>query len=331
MSEYQYYEFLAIDRPLTVEETAVLREMSSRARITPVSFINEYNWGDFKGNPDKLMQRFFDAHVYVANWMTAIFMVRVPIEALSKKTVEAMAVRYILDFKATKTHWVITWYLEESQNYDRFGMEDGRGWMVRLAPVRDELLRGDIRSLYIGWLAAVAGEKMDDAEMEPLVVNGLGNLTAAQQALSEFLEVGPELLAGAGIGSPAVQDEVFSQKEMDEWIDRLSREDMTAVLKQLLAGKGHQAERSIKNRFVSWRRGVQIDQTATSRRTVGELLQNAEKARLILQEKQKRDRKRQEIKRRKERKAYLKNLSNDFSNAWESVRETRRTRIGAGL
>ena len=21
-----------------------------------------YNWGDFKGNPDKLMERFFDAH-----------------------------------------------------------------------------------------------------------------------------------------------------------------------------------------------------------------------------------------------------------------------------
>lgn len=37
-----------------------------------MSFTNEYNWGDFKGNPDKLMQRYFDAHVYVANWMTAV-------------------------------------------------------------------------------------------------------------------------------------------------------------------------------------------------------------------------------------------------------------------
>ena len=149
MSEYQYYEFLAIDRPLTSEETSALRSLSTRAHITPVSFTNEYNWGDFKGNPAGLMRRFFDAHVYVANWMTAIFMVRVPIEALSEKTAKAMAVRYILDFKATKTHWVITWSLNESENYDRFGMEDGRGWMARLAPVRDELLRGDIRSLYI--------------------------------------------------------------------------------------------------------------------------------------------------------------------------------------
>jgi hypothetical protein len=97
MSEYQYYEFLAIDRPLTSEEMANLRALSTRANITPVSFTNEYNWGDFKGNPDKLMERFFDAHVYVANWMTAILKVRLPIDALAKETVEAMAVSFIND------------------------------------------------------------------------------------------------------------------------------------------------------------------------------------------------------------------------------------------
>jgi hypothetical protein len=73
MSEYQYYEFLAIDRPLTKDEMADLRGISSRAYITPVSFTNEYPWGDLKANPEDLMKRFFDAHVYVANWMTAIF------------------------------------------------------------------------------------------------------------------------------------------------------------------------------------------------------------------------------------------------------------------
>ena len=33
MSEYQYYEFQAIDRPLTVEEMQILRGYSTRARI----------------------------------------------------------------------------------------------------------------------------------------------------------------------------------------------------------------------------------------------------------------------------------------------------------
>jgi len=122
MSEYQYYEFLAVDRPLTENQVGELRALSSRATITPVSFTNEYNWGGFKGDPEKLMQRYFDAHVYVANWMTAIFMLRLPIEALPEEMVKAMAVPYTLDIKAVKTHWIITWRLEESENYDRFGV-----------------------------------------------------------------------------------------------------------------------------------------------------------------------------------------------------------------
>jgi hypothetical protein len=63
MSEYQYYEFLAIDRPLTANELDELRALSTRATITPVSFTNEYNWGDFKGNPDKLMQHLVKAGI----------------------------------------------------------------------------------------------------------------------------------------------------------------------------------------------------------------------------------------------------------------------------
>ena len=330
MSEYQYYEFLAIDRPLKENEMAELRALSTRATITPVSFTNEYNWGDLKGDPDKLMQRYFDAHVYVANWMTAIFMVRLPTEALTQETAKAMAAPYILDIKAAKTHWIITWSLEESENHDRFGMEDGRGWMARLAPVRDELLRGDLRSLYIGWLPAVVGEMMDDDEMEPLCVSGLGNLTASQQALAEFLEVDPDLLAGAGMGSPSAPKAEISPQEMDTWIDALPREEINSILKQLLEGKGQQAERSVRKQFAAWRRGLQTGNTDASRRTVGELRQNAEKAQQIRLEKQKRDRKQLEIKRREKRKAYLKNLSSDFPKAWASVKEPVERGSGRG-
>jgi len=297
MSEYKYYEFIAIDRPMTEDEMAELRALSTRADITPVSFTNEYNWGNFKGNPDKLMQRYFDAHVYVANWMTAIFALRLPIEVLPKETAKAMAVRYNLDFRATKTHWVITWTLEESENYGRFAMEDGRGWMARLAPLRDELL------------PAVTGEMMDNDEVEPISICGLGSLTAAQQALAEFLEVDLDLLAGAGMGNPAAQSEELSEKDMDRWIDALPRNEVKVVLKQLMEGKGQLAERSIKNQFAAWRRSLQTDKTDATPRTVGELWQNAAKARKIRMEKQKRDRKRLETMRRKEREAYLKNLS----------------------
>jgi hypothetical protein len=49
MSEYQYYEFQAIDRPLTEREIAELRAYSTRVQITSASFINDYSWGLSRG------------------------------------------------------------------------------------------------------------------------------------------------------------------------------------------------------------------------------------------------------------------------------------------
>ena len=42
MSEYQYYEFQAIDRPLGEADRAELQTLSSRARVTSTSFTNHY-------------------------------------------------------------------------------------------------------------------------------------------------------------------------------------------------------------------------------------------------------------------------------------------------
>ena len=63
MSEYQCYEFVALDRPLTAKQMAELRAVSTRAEISPTRFWNEYQWGDLKAHPAKLMERYFDAHL----------------------------------------------------------------------------------------------------------------------------------------------------------------------------------------------------------------------------------------------------------------------------
>jgi hypothetical protein len=57
MSEYQYYEFLAVDRPLDDRQQAEVRSLSTPASITATSFVNEYHWGDFRGDPSQMIQR----------------------------------------------------------------------------------------------------------------------------------------------------------------------------------------------------------------------------------------------------------------------------------
>ena len=57
VSEYQYYEFLAIDRPLTAKQIDEVGRWSTRAKITSTSFVNEYHFGDFRGSPELLVRR----------------------------------------------------------------------------------------------------------------------------------------------------------------------------------------------------------------------------------------------------------------------------------
>ena len=65
LDEYQYYEFQAIDRPLDEADRKALGKLSTRARITRTSLTVHYDWGDFKGDPNELMRRWFGLHVYV--------------------------------------------------------------------------------------------------------------------------------------------------------------------------------------------------------------------------------------------------------------------------
>ena len=61
MSEYQYYEFQAIDQPLTDRQMHELRAISSRATISRTRFSNYYTFGDLKANPRDVLVRYFDA------------------------------------------------------------------------------------------------------------------------------------------------------------------------------------------------------------------------------------------------------------------------------
>ena len=85
MSEYQYYEFLAIDHPLTRKQMSEVREFSTRAEITATRFVNEYNWGNFKGKPDLMVTKYFDLMYYYANWGTHRLLLGVPADGIDLK------------------------------------------------------------------------------------------------------------------------------------------------------------------------------------------------------------------------------------------------------
>ncbi len=321
MSEYQYYEFITIDRPLTSAEMAELRTRSTRASITPTSFINEYHWGDLKGDPKEWMKRYFDAHVYVANWCQCVLYLRVPLDTFTAEVLTAFETELALRIDRSATHWVMAWSLNESENYERFGMEDGRGWMGRLMPLRDELLRGDLRPLYLGWLAGVTAGEVDEDRTEPPPPPGLSRLTAAQLALAEFLEIDQDLLAAAGTTDASAPERAEdTDARIDVWLAGLTLDEARATLGQLLRGQSQQAERQLKTRFLAWQREQLPDSgPTTERRTVAELQAQAETARQARRKLEAEQQAKREAERQAKRQVYLRSLAADFPGRWRAA------------
>jgi len=183
MSEYQYYEFQAIDRPLTAKEMAELRSYSTRARITPTSFVNDYSWGDFKGNPDAWMEKYFDAFLYVANWGTHVLKLGLPARLLDAKSARLYCAGEHVSVWEKNSKAILTFQSDEEEGGE---WVEGEGLLASLISVRAELARGDLRALYLGWLLCAQSGDLDDDDVEPPVPAGLGQLSASLESSSSF-------------------------------------------------------------------------------------------------------------------------------------------------
>ncbi|WP_409493664.1 hypothetical protein [Amycolatopsis sp. cmx-11-12] len=281
MSEYQYYEFLAIDRPLDERQQAAVRSLSTRATITATSFVNEYHWGDFHGDPNRLMERYYDAHMYVANWGTHRLMLRLPRRLLDLHAVEDYCVDDHLSARTTDQFLVLD-LTSEDESGD-FGYE-AEVRLSAIVGVRAELAAGDLRPLYLAWLAGYgvwerdeyAFEPSADDDLEPPVPPGLSTLTAPQRALADFLRLDDELLESAARTSPPLAEPADDPGQLAAWVTNLPLAEKDQLLLRVVEEHGVSVRMELLRRFRD-ERTTTI--TAPPRRTVADLLDNAARLR----------------------------------------------------
>jgi hypothetical protein len=246
VSEHQCYEFVALDRPLTAKQLGELRALSSRAEISPTRFWSEYHWGDFKADPRTLMERYFDAHRYAANWGTRRLMLRVPRSSVEWSSLERCFVgAHAARLTRTKDHALIDLVSETDEPEEDDALA---GSLVELSPLRAELMRGDMRPAYLSWLLALGAGDIDDDDEEPPCPSGLAKLTAAQTAMVEFLRIDADLVAASAQGSvPAAGGdarvrswlEALSAKEKDAWLLRAADHPELPLGSELLRAFRH--------------------------------------------------------------------------------------------
>ncbi len=233
MSEYQCYEFLAIDAPLSAKQQGNLRAISTRAEITSTRFWNEYQWGGLKADPKALLVKYFDAHAYAANWGSRVLMLRVPASGIDRPRLKPYFSGFGARMENAGKHVVFEfWADEEEPDFDDSPLGSG---LSEFIPLRQQLLQGDLRAAYLGWLAGV-DRGADDAAREPSVPPGLDSLDGPLRALADLLGIDDSLISAAAEASPR---QTFNMKAARHWLSEQSAATKDRLLLRAMQNPSH--------------------------------------------------------------------------------------------
>jgi len=244
MSEYQRYEFMTIDRPLTRAQLDAVNALSSHIEASSTHALIEYHWGDFKHDPIDVLHKYFDGFLYWANWGASKLAFRFPHGILPVDIVDGYDLEDFITFTRYREYDILDIHFGEMEAPDEW-VEYELGSLIAL---RDELMEGDLRALYIVWLAGqmmMEGYDEEDLEEEeeeedweisvPAVPPAFGTLTAAQEALAELLRVPEELLLAAARHSEAARPSaavdvaalinLLPPERQNEYLIRLARNE----------------------------------------------------------------------------------------------------------
>ncbi len=313
MSEYQYFEWQTIDRTLTPEEQAAVNRLSSHIDVTSSGARVTYQWGDFKHDPKQVLAKYFDAHLYLANWGSRRLMFRFPNGLLDTEAVLGYCVEDFITLKTMGGYQVLNIALDEEEGG---GWVQGEGELATFARLRDDLLQGDYRLLYLAWLKAIdlsrpADDDPDELNdvLEPPVPMGLKHLPAALGRFVNVFEVDPLLVEAGAETSP--DPEAAPEADYGALISCLSREECEDFLIRMAKGETGVAL-ALRKRLMTF-----VQKTlppAPRRRTIQQLFERARQL-----EKEEALRRKAEAQRRHA--AEMKALAKNEVEAWQQVEE----------
>ncbi len=298
MSEYQFIHFQALDRPLSDTQLEFMRGQSTRADVSRWEFTNEYHFGDFHGDRLGMLRNGYDVHLHFANYGIRRLMFRLPGGLpCDAKTFKTFIADYGMTWHADKTGdgGVLEICPEaDAGTYDF--LEDPHSMLDRIAPVREALMAGDLRALYLTWLACCC---YDEDTMEPPVPAGLAEIVsspkaekgsgafprngpkgAAQErlltpfphalaAMAEFYELSLDLLEVVAERSPPLSADKRPADVLAKWTARQSKDSLRSLVSRLM--DDHAATRADVLAHVRQEQAMPAWPMAEPSRTMGEL------------------------------------------------------------
>lgn len=286
MSEYQYVGFRVIDGTVSEENLEFMQRQSTRAELTSRSFDNEYHYGDFHGNAAEMLRRGYDIHLHYANYGVRKLMIRLP-DGLpnpetSEKYLEQDGLSFLKDTQGPGGILCIRPFIESGELDALRGV---KSFLDRLLPLRDEILSGDLRPLYIAHLAVAGDGNHDpDEEKDAPVPAGLNKLTKAQLALAELYGIDDSLIAAAAQHCPPMPERRDPLGQYIAWLKKQPAAIKNAWLAQLMAEPDSAVRREILAKFQKSERTadwptVQNNRTMTALRAAADVIHASTKTR----------------------------------------------------
>ena len=252
-----------------------MAQLSSRVEPHPRQAVFVYHWSGFPGNAHEILAKYYDAMLYMANWGSRCLMFRFPVTALDLEEVQAYCQPVIVqDYLSLSTGGEYAILNVEFNPEDSYDWVEGEGWLPAMLSLRDDILQGDYRMLYLAWLRAMEVEDLLDSIQEPPVPAGLKELSPALRTFIDCFEIDELMVQVAAEASGQRQAE--SQDWLGQAILQLSREERDAFLLRLAQG-----EASLSAKLNRRLRQVAPlpELKASPRRTVGQLVQETEERR----------------------------------------------------
>jgi len=237
MSSFQLYEFQALNSTLSKADQTYLHSLSSRAEITATSARYTYSYSDYRADPLEVLDRCFDIMLYQASYGVRQLAIRLPKALASPAHYEPYCVPHLISLKTTEKSVIIDISIA-AQDYGCWLSEEGR--LIELVNIRQALLEGDLRVLYLAWLASAYGEDCSfdwETTLEPPAPPNLKTLSSALEQFADIFEIDLDLLAAAAAHSETVV--APSAEPIETWIAALPESVRNHYLLRVANGETH--------------------------------------------------------------------------------------------
>lgn len=188
---HQYYEFRTVGRQLTDRQRMQLHKTIKNATIKPdlmvVDLIVDTRSYDLPWCPEEIFAKYFDAALHFDQSGKRILWLRLP-GALAEQAMPYNT-RLSPNIRFESGDLLVEIYYSEDDAEGCYLRTDPRPWLRELMPVRDGLIAGDLRALYLAWREV--DEYWKRKSGYPPIPPEIDTLTPELKALDKFLTWSP--------------------------------------------------------------------------------------------------------------------------------------------